>query len=284
MSTNDSQRESLKKLENILNLVQEGLTKSEFVAAFEGVVDFVQRIQATNDKEFTSLKADLTALSKKVREDASADVSELRQQVELVVSAQIVAIKNKLDSLKNGEPGPKGDTVVGPPGPEGPPGPAGAPDTGDQIIGKINKADDLISSTAIEGLEDFKKEVKDIKIEPRSGFFGRSLLQLYVDGAKKGAVQYLNIVAGANVTLSYNRANGRNDITISATGGSGSLSVLAATGTIDDSNVTFTFASTPTLVIVNGACYRDGKGCSIVTTTVTLDNPVGTGGDVYALG
>lgn len=69
-----------------------------------------------------------------------------------------------------------------------------------------------------------------------------------------------------------------------AGGSGGGLSLLTATGTIDDSNKVFTFASTPTIVVVNGANYRDGHGVSIVTTTATLDNVVGTGGDIFGLG
>jgi hypothetical protein len=61
------------------------------------------------------------------------------------------------------------------------------------------------------------------------------------------------------------------------------LTVLAATGDIDDSNTTFTFVSEPSLVVVNGAVYNDGSGVSITTTTAELDNPVGTGGSIFGL-
>lgn len=109
-------------------------------------------------------------------------------------------------------------------------------------------------------------------------------VQLYTDGTKRGQAQMINLIPGTGVTLSYNYSHGRNDITINSTASGGSLSVLAATGTINDSNVDFTFPSEPTLVIVNGATYRTGKGCTISGTSVTLDNPVGTGGDIYGLG
>lgn len=64
----------------------------------------------------------------------------------------------------------------------------------------------------------------------------------------------------------------------------GGLSVLAATGTVDNSNTVFTFVSAPTLVVVNGAIYQNGHGVTIATTTATLDNPVGTGGSIFGLG
>lgn len=83
----------------------------------------------------------------------------------------------------------------------------------------------------------------------------------------------------AGTGISITTVNGKKVISSSAT----AISILTATGTIDDSNTTFTFASEPTAVVVNGATYRDGHGCTISGTTVTLDNPAGTGGDIYGL-
>lgn len=66
-------------------------------------------------------------------------------------------------------------------------------------------------------------------------------------------------------------------------GGGGTLNILTATGTIDDSNTVFTFISTPRIVVVNGASYVNGSGVTIVATTSTLDNPVGVGGSIYGI-
>ena len=55
------------------------------------------------------------------------------------------------------------------------------------------------------------------------------------------------------------------------------------TGDINDSNVSFTASAEPSVVIVNGAMYKDGAGCTISGTSVTLDNPVGTGGSIFGL-
>lgn len=88
------------------------------------------------------------------------------------------------------------------------------------------------------------------------------------------------IVAGTGVTITPN-PNGTKTVSAPASGG---LNFLAATGTVDNSNKTFTFASMPTLVIVNGATYRNGNGVTITDTAAVLDNPPGNGGDVYGLG
>lgn len=61
-------------------------------------------------------------------------------------------------------------------------------------------------------------------------------------------------------------------------GGSGSLSFETPTGTVDDSNTTFDVLNTPLYLVINGAQIFEGAGYSIVGLTVTLDNPIGTGG------
>lgn len=53
-------------------------------------------------------------------------------------------------------------------------------------------------------------------------------------------------------------------------------------GTIDNANVTFIFGDAPTLVVVNGKTWRSGHGWS-GTTTITLDAPVGVGGDIFSI-
>lgn len=65
---------------------------------------------------------------------------------------------------------------------------------------------------------------------------------------------------------------------------SGSI-FLPISGTINAANTAFVFKRKPALVNVNGTFYRETKGWSWTasTQTVTLDNPVGQNGDIYAI-
>lgn len=65
----------------------------------------------------------------------------------------------------------------------------------------------------------------------------------------------------------------------------GAMSILTATGTVDDSNVTFVFTSEPKVIVVNGATYRKNHGWTYNsgTNTATMSNAVGTGGDIFGL-
>lgn len=88
------------------------------------------------------------------------------------------------------------------------------------------------------------------------------------------------VSAGSNITITD--SNGTKIISAST-----SLAVLTATGTINDSNTVFGFASAPTLIAVNGLLYRssgDSITWSYVGGNATLSEPVGTGGSIYALG
>lgn len=208
--------------------------------------------------------------------------NELMARVDSRLDSAERKIDTKLSSLrqpKDGKDGKNGAT--GPKGPQGERGDKG--DKGDP--GKDGKDGlDLDPTTVDEikqAIETFEKRLDQTK--PSGVFIGPSRGHfLYVDGSKKGLVNTVNLIAGSGVTLSYARTHGRNDITISASGGA--FSVLTATGDVNDSNVVFTFASEPTLVVVNGVAYRHGKGVTIATTTATLDNPPGNSGDVYGLG
>lgn len=70
----------------------------------------------------------------------------------------------------------------------------------------------------------------------------------------------------------------------SGTSGSGLNFVARSSGTIDNTNKSFTFAAPITIVGVNGASYINGGGVTITGSAAVLDNPVGAGGSIYGLG
>lgn len=141
------------------------------------------------------------------------------------------------------------------------------------------EGNERLDKSAIKGLTELEKDLQG-RISMVIG--GPRGVSISADGTDLGFTQYVNLIAGTGVTITTNRVGERVDMTISASGGS--FSILTATGSINDTNTSFTFASEPTLVVVNGDSYRDGKGCSISGTSVTLDSPVGTGGDIYGIG
>lgn len=156
-------QEKLDKLEAVLKLVDESLTREEFVDAFAEVVKLIQELKKGNAAHLSTLTDSLNGFAEKLRAGNSKDFESTRNECMDLIDAALKDQQNgmnfiydKVRNLKDGKPGDKGDkgdtgdSIVGP---QGIPGPAGSPDTGEDIVKKINSADSLIKSEAIEGLD-----------------------------------------------------------------------------------------------------------------------------------
>ncbi len=89
------------------------------------------------------------------------------------------------------------------------------------------------------------------------------------------------VAAGTNVTITRLPSG---QAQINATGAG--LTPITVTGTVDDSNKSFTAATQPTLLNINGAFYLKTGGAytwTYVGTTITLNQPVGTGGSIFGI-
>lgn len=293
----------INQLKRLMTLMEpDGLTKSEFIKSFQEVIKLVVKIEADLVKKINTLvddkvssgvsslaemKGELQRAVADVRKANDSTFSVMKQRAMESMQAMFTKmdIQGKIDSMYQEHEAmmQKMESVL--------------PDTEKMMkdmLAKVPKdtaeeerdrleslkGDDRLDKSAIKGFDAVEADI--IGLKSRYIGPGRSLLQLYINSAKKGAVQYINLIPGSGIALTYAHTGGRNDVTISATG-SVALTPIAMTGTIDDSNVSFTAASTPTIVIVNGAAYRDGFGCTIVATAVTLNSPVGSGGDLYGL-
>ena len=153
---------------------------------------------------------------------------------------------------RDGQDGQHGqDGLDGRDGIDGKNGKDGSPDTAKQIAEKLNT---LLAEI------DFKvlKNVPDLT--PR-------VINHYGGGFPETQIR-----AGSNVTVTKDAFG---NWVIASTGGSGSFSVLAATGTVNGTNKSFTFSSAPSVIVVdNGRVMRstnsDGSTNWTGTTSVTL--------------
>lgn len=109
---------------------------------------------------------------------------------------------------------------------------------------------------------------------------GSNPLVIQNNGARL-STYFLNLNFGAGLTASY--SNGTILITANTSG-----SVLAATGTINDTNLDFTFISQPSVLIINGGTYQQTGGSITwtwmsATLTATLSTAVGNSGSIFGL-
>lgn len=152
-------------------------------------------------------------------------------------------------------------------------------DTGkllDQLFEEIQSGKRKLNVAHIDGLDTKFAEVRN------AAAMGRLEGKVYgKDTWARGGGD--TVVAGTNVTFGKD-ANGNK--VINATGGSGGFSIITVTGAIDDSNVTFTALTEPTLLNINGAFYKKTGGSytwTYVTGTITLNVAVGTGGSIFGI-
>ena len=89
------------------------------------------------------------------------------------------------------------------------------------------------------------------------------------------------VIAGPGISITET-PDGNKKITNNGAG----ITPIAVTGTIDDSNKTFSAATQPTMLNINGAFYLKTGGAytwTWVATVITLNQPVGTGGSIFGI-
>ena len=178
-------------------------------------------------------------------ETLRATIPHLIDKTDSQIRSYILSRKIEIVGDK-GEKGDKGDTVVGPKGERG-------ADGVDGVAGKDGK-------DGKNGSPDSPEEVvrKVNKSETKINFKQIADLE-----------SMLNNLRRAIVESSANFGGHGGDA-------AGAFTILTATGTINDSNTVFTFSTTPSAVVVNGATYIHGHGVTIAGTTATLEFPPGT--------
>jgi len=285
----------LKKLKEMMTLLNEGLSRKDFTDAFAVVVKIIKELKEANTKEWSAIKVALDKLQNRLQADNSQDVAKLRKQLERAVAGHIRAMEagmegmmkshekkmyamdEKMAKVQNGKDADEiriTEDILR----RLPPPPFLEPKEVRDKLETLN-GDDRLDKSAIRGLEELEKKIDSKPSGVRGGARG---VMLYVDGTKQGQAQMINLIPGTGVSLTYSRASGRNDITINAS--AAALAILTATGDVDGVNTVYTFASAPQIVVVNGISYRNGHGVTIVTTTATLDFAPVSGSDVYGVG
>lgn len=115
-----------------------------------------------------------------------------------------------------------------------------------------------------------------------------ALVEAVVARVQKGDVLHISHVKGASGFIKDGIRYRFEELMHGSGSGTGSsgITLIPVTGTRDDSNVTFTVTTTPTVLNINGGLYEKTGGSitwSIAGTTITLSSPVGTGGSISGL-
>lgn len=263
----------IKKLENVLKLINGSVSADDLVEILETFIDVIKEGNEETQAEVSGLKAQIEDTDNKIANSASLVQSRM---LEALYEAK-GELEERLSQLqlkhgKDGEDGEDADEeailrrlIKAIPAPL-----QGSPDTGEEIINKINNDDSVkINIDKVDGIEELKKEFSGKGVH-----FGNKAVYLFIDGVKKGLLNSFNIKAGTNVTIGHSVVNGLDTLTFNSTGGSG-FTELPATGTVNGSNTVFTFTQVPTYIVVDGVWLKatDSNGgvqWSNVSTTITM--------------
>jgi hypothetical protein len=253
----------LDKLKEIITLVDESVSQKDFNNSFGAVLNFVRQLKIKLDEAIRILTDKYDRTTEELTADYLIKITELNDK-----------INRRLAELKDGEKGEIGDRgEIGPQGIQGINGADGSPDTAENIRNKLEilQGDDRLDANAIKGLE-----VLIEKLAPRK-LLGGGVGNRWLDGL-------LNVNTDGKVdgsTLIWDNTNQYWKVGTATSPVVPPTIILTASGARNDTNTLFTFSSVPNMIYVNGMVYRDGHGCTISGTTVTLDNPVGTDGDIF---
>ncbi len=272
-------QKNLEKLGQLLKMMDEQLTKEDFVKAFENVINLVLRIEKRNSEAVDLIEKTYANLLGKTKDAHNSDFSDFKNKAQEFVDARLAKIARdykteimdlvdrRVATIKDGKDGKDGEK-----------GKDGSPDTPTQVRDKLKglSGDERLDISAIKGLEK-GANIMDKSIQLIGG--GRGI-QLKVNGVKKGLVKTINLIAGTNITITHTIANGRNDLLFDAVGGAG-FTTLPATGTVNGINIDFIFTEKPTYIISDGAWYKENKGWSWNGGTLTATLTIPPNNDIY---
>lgn len=143
----------------------------------------------------------------------------------------------------------------------------------DQLFEEIKSGKRKLQVGHIDGLDTKFAEVRNAAAMGTPEIYGKNTW-------KRGGGD--TVVAGPGIAVTET-ADGTKKIT--NTGASG-FNIIAVSGTINDTNVTFTAASQPKLLNINGAFYQQTGGAytwTYLAGTITLNAAVGTGGSIFGI-
>lgn len=160
-----------------------------------------------------------------------------------------------------------------------------------EMIGNLAKKEKSDDRTGLEPLSDKDRNVLLDLIREEAGNIVKNRPTVPSGGGTTYMFQLKDMPAKTKGTGPTYSGNEGKTLRVSSDGKSiefgaivgGALAVETPSGTVDDSNTTFTVVNEPVYVVINGAQYFDGAGYSYSGGTLTLDFPVGTGGFIRSV-
>ncbi len=241
------------KLEQLLKLVNEGLTREEFIDSLGNIVKLVKRVEKRLDDAIERMSETHIKLKDKIKSDSELSLTDLRgligkeiSRINKNIEDKIKEADKKLGEVKNGENGKDADE--------------------ERIIKEV--------------FANIKKDIKIPKIEeiennlPKLGERIRDSLEL-LKGKERLNVSAIDGLEELLKGLDKRKGGMMGGLRPSPTG------VETPTGDINGTNKVFTVSFTPQWITINGQNLYADNGYTLSSTagvlTITLDNAPSTG-------
>jgi len=205
MATSDKE----KKLRAILNLVNDGLTKADFVTSFKSVVKIIKQLEANHTKSTVELEKKIAIKVKELAKKNDINFSEVRdiisQTQKLSLKKQETSlnfIRDKVRKIKEGVDGLDGKDGIG--------GKDGSPDFAEDVRNKLEllQEDERLDISAIRGISKLKKGFDRSMEGLKKSKIGSMGIGLVVNTIKRGRVNFLDFVGSANIDVTYSKDDG----------------------------------------------------------------------------
>lgn len=157
----DPKQRSIRRVEDILKLVTDGITKEEFVKSFESIVNLILKVEKSLIEKQEKIRQTLKLLGESVRDNSSLSLSETKTKID-----------KRLSEIRDGSDGKDG--VDGKDGISGKDGADGKDADIQEVISLI------LRELPIEGLEEkidiLKKEMTRLRQMPLGRAMGPSVI------------------------------------------------------------------------------------------------------------
>ncbi len=177
-----------KRMQDILRLLTEGLTREDFKKAFETVINLVLKIE------------------KQIVEKNNTSIKENVNELTSTVTKKLSEVKNGVDGKEGpkgsmGEDGPIGPVGInGTDGAKGIDGKNGSPDTREEVRNKLESIKDEDEKLTLNAIKGLKEEIESLKKQIKTTGRGRAMGRAKVQYTKR--VRLTDQINGETKTFS----------------------------------------------------------------------------------
>ncbi len=229
--------DKLKKLQKLLEVVNEGLTRKEFLAAFQKVLDHVLGIDAKTqnsvNKTINGLKDQLKTLLSATQSDINDLKAKQVQSNEEHLKVQINALNFIRDKVKKIKEGKDGEPGIG--GKDGAPGTPGKDADEEKIIKEV------IKKTALQLPDNLVQREELLETIRKNKLIGGGFSKIAMEGKLVDAETPTGTINGSNTAfVAASIPNPTASLKVFVNGAR--MSIAASDYTVSGATITFTTA------------------------------------------